>query len=342
LELNNLLLPNTNYVKHRVLVDGTERHNDTSTVVHLRGFTPMKTYTITYVSQRWEMKSPGLEHPGAWISYSCCSHCGAVGNTGCQVFPHTWLSTVRHPTTSKFKWSCCNKDACANSECQVKAPIRVNLPEETRAIFTITTIAAPVAQRPLDNTQQNLNELVKWAHNFIPEYRAELFLTTVNILFFGAAGSGKTSTLQALATAGSQSGELRNVGEIASGMAHVTQVYTKIKFETFGLPGPGQFNDTFGLDADNYKNDEISLMMDGKLPFSWSRSKPALNNDQTLWQGASFCDAVHVALFVFPATQARNLAQAQAYVETNNAVRFFDQARARGSWWRRAFLSSFC
>lgn len=118
------------------------------------------------------------------------------------------------------------------------------------------------------------------------------------------------------------------VGDIMAkqGTGSVTKRYTFMSMkEDYGV-----LRDTFGMDPENYLHDEVSLMLEGKLPQGWKLGKPALSGSPKVRSTATLADAVHVVAIVAGADELPDEATARKHFQPFK--RFLDGARDRGEF----------
>jgi len=88
-----------------------------------------------------------------------------------------------------------------------------------------------------------------------------------------------------------------------------------------------QIKDPYGKDARTYANDEISLMLDGRLPENWLLNEKAVAVDKRMMD-AIFSGAVHVVDIVVQAPKVKKASEAKAWFEPLMPI--INAANARG------------
>jgi hypothetical protein len=192
-----------------------------------------------------------------------------------------------NPWIGKDEWSCC-KDP------QRSAPGCEEGPFQCVATVTAFLKADEDALRP------QVEQLRRDLRSFNMVFKDELFLQTINIQLAGAAGVGKSSLLQALATAASGSTTVRQVTEVRQSTSQVTTTYDRFDLEHYGAPGPIEIRDVFGTAPDTKNEIDPGKLLDGKIPFGWNKDKEK-NANLKERTDATFSDAAHVLVLVVDA-----------------------------------------
>lgn len=137
-------------------------------------------------------------------------------------------------------------------------------------------------------TLESVNSLQCGSHN-----------CKLNVLVFGLAGSTKSSFVNACASMmNAKDNSLKNIAQVGAADHHVTKQILRYQFEDMNF----QLVDTWGITKSNYAEFTIEDVLNGALPFGWSKDFTRSEHQQQLVAFASTAvrRMVHQVIFVVP------------------------------------------
>jgi len=130
----------------------------------------------------------------------------------------------------------------------------------------------------------------------------------LNLFVFGLAGSGKTSFINNIATLLFHKGEVKKIGSEGGENEHCTKNFTKYSFgKTIYFQDDFDFKifDCWGVDANNYKDMDLSKILNGVMPVGWDMSMSYDNiseEDMKKLQETKGRRTIHYVIFVIRAS----------------------------------------
>jgi len=127
-------------------------------------------------------------------------------------------------------------------------------------------------------------------------------LKPINILFFGLAGSTKSSFINGVSTLLSDSDEIKNPAAAGGNSKHITTSLVRYKSETYLPESNIHLWDTWGLTNQTYKGEELGMIINGQVPSNWEMGDvlSAQNGEIQKYKDNANMRAINAILFFVP------------------------------------------